>query len=125
MATLTKKTQAERFFERLQNAFAELTPQYASPEQLSALSGLIDAYSANVGGGDNSEWQSYYPSFLPVREDLLSLKRVSTGSKREFAIALEQVVVMAWNLQLCSPPQGDQILQKIWLIAGEIADDLL
>lgn len=120
---IDKQKQAENFFKRLKGAHKQLSDKFAPKEQLDHLGALINQYGENIGGGDNSQWREFYPSYQIARRETSLLKQFppKINGIGVFANSLDMVANMAWALQLISPPASDQILKEIWELAGEIA----
>ena len=120
---IDKQKQAENFFERLKGAHKQLSDKFAPKEQLDHLGALINQYGENIGGGDNSQWREFYPSYQVSKGETNLLKQFppKINGIGVFAQNLGMIVTMAWYLQLMSPPASDAILKEIWELAGEIA----
>lgn len=121
---ITTKSQAEKFYSRMQSAYLRLSDKFATKDQIDHLGALITEYGKNIGGGDNKDWRELYPGYQPIRSQILLLRMNPPKilGFDNFIKNLDSVIVAAWALQLLSPPSSDQILKQIWELCGEIAD---
>ncbi len=127
-------TQAQRdkdaqiLYPELKANFAKLSTQFVSQDKLDQLGSLIAEYGKSVGGGDKTNFLDFYSTYEPIKTRITlfrnAAKYETDKAFKTFAKALLTLVNIAWSLQLVSPPEGDQILQKIWLLCGEIANEV-